>query len=54
MEINNRCVKCGACKYACKEGAIYDSDNKYEIDSTKCNDCGKCIDKCPVFAIKQC
>ncbi|MGN0384044.1 MAG: 4Fe-4S binding protein [Eubacterium sp.] len=53
MKINDRCVKCGACKYVCKEGAIYDSNKKYEINNEKCTNCGKCIDKCPIFAIKQ-
>lgn len=41
----------GICKIKCSFIAIKEKDNKYEIDKTRCDECGDCFINCPVKAI---
>lgn len=46
----NRCLSCGSCKAACKNGAISRGKQKFSTDMAKCVLCGACVDACPVGA----
>lgn len=41
------CIACKACEKVCEPEAIVVVDNLAVIDYSKCNSCGKCIEKCP-------
>ena len=47
------CIGCGACVSQCKQSAIEQVDDKYQILEDKCTDCGNCVDACPVNAISK-
>ena len=47
------CIGCKACLKACPNDAIVVQDNLACIDSTKCDDCGLCVDACTRFGIKD-
>ncbi|TAN45913.1 MAG: 4Fe-4S dicluster domain-containing protein [Nitrospirae bacterium] len=57
--VGNKCEICGACKEACKYGAILGEKRKtylsgylpYEIRQKRCVKCGECIKACPYGAI---
>ena len=52
--VEDLCIGCGGCEYACPAGALTKTDSflgLFEIDPFLCNDCGECVPKCPVFAI---
>ena len=49
--IDEKCVKCGACKDVCPVEAISEGAEKFEIDADACVDCGACAGECPVEAI---
>jgi ferredoxin len=53
MEINNKCIGCGACSSICPVGAIKMENNKAVIDQNKCVKCGMCKNVCPVSAIEN-
>jgi len=46
------CISCTLCVKICEEDAIKIQDNIAIIDYEKCTNCLKCINKCPVKAIK--
>ncbi len=52
-KITDECVACGTCAEECPENAIYEADDKYEIDQDKCVECGTCAEVCPVGAIVE-
>ncbi|MDE6312205.1 MAG: RnfABCDGE type electron transport complex subunit B [Lachnospiraceae bacterium] len=41
------CIGCKLCEKICETGAITVVDNVAHIDPEKCNNCGKCAEKCP-------
>ena len=45
------CIGCMKCVKTCEFGAISVANNKATIDYTKCTNCGKCAEACPVKAI---
>ena len=46
----DKCIQCGVCVKACREGAITLEDGKISVDSFKCNFCGRCTKACPIDA----
>jgi anaerobic sulfite reductase subunit C len=46
-----KCNLCKRCIKACKENAIYISDNKIKCDISKCVGCAQCIKVCPNEAV---
>lgn len=45
------CIGCMMCTKVCESGAIAVEDNLAHIDYSKCINCGKCAEKCPVKVI---
>lgn len=48
------CIGCGACDFSCHTEALTKTDSflgLFTIDPLTCDDCGVCVDKCPVAAI---
>ena len=45
------CIGCKICEKNCEFDAIHVVDNIAHIDYTKCTNCGKCKEKCPVKVI---
>lgn len=37
------CVGCGACLAVCKKNALYIENNSIKVNTSKCNNCGRCI-----------
>ena len=46
----DKCIFCGVCEKACREGAIKISGNELTVDTDKCNYCGRCEKSCPTGA----
>ncbi len=42
---------CGACEEVCSFDTIYEGDTQYHCRGERCDDCGSCIQVCPVDAI---
>ncbi len=49
----NACIGCKKCEKACPHGAITVTDNLAQIDYTKCESCGLCVDVCPTGCLKK-
>ncbi len=47
------CIACKACVKVCPQEAIVMEDNLAVIDLEKCDDCGKCAEKCPTNTIHR-
>ena len=47
------CIGCMLCTKVCETGAITVKDNLAHIDTSKCTNCGKCAEKCPVKVIQK-
>lgn len=45
------CIHCGACKEACRFGAIRDRSTFFEVDRLSCEGCGLCGLVCPVPSV---
>jgi len=53
--VEDLCIGCGACDYSCPTDALTKTDTflgLFVIDPFTCDDCGICVDKCPVLAIE--
>jgi len=52
--ITDECINCDVCEPECPNEAIYQGDEIYEIDPTKCTECvghydePQCVAVCPV------
>lgn len=51
LSCKNGCIGCKMCEKVCESGAITVNDFHASIDYSKCTDCGKCAEKCPVKVI---
>lgn len=55
--ITDECINCDVCEPECPNEAIYQGDEIYEIDHTKCTECighydePQCVEVCPVDCI---
>lgn len=48
--VEDKCIMCGVCVKACREGALSVQDGKIVMDESKCNHCGRCNKACPTDA----
>ena len=57
-KITDECINCGGCVEICENRAIYETDEKSEIDPERCTECvgvfetQMCADICSVNAVK--
>lgn len=52
--IEEACIGCGGCEYACPRGALHKTESflgLFVINPLTCDDCGECVAKCPTAAI---
>jgi ferredoxin len=52
VRITEECIACGECREKCSFKAIYQRDEMFIIDPTKCDVCGDCYTICPSGAIE--
>jgi ferredoxin len=52
VRITEECIACGECMEGCSFKAIYQRDDQFIIDPTKCDVCGDCYTTCPTEAIE--
>ncbi len=51
FKVDELCIGCGACEFACNRGAISQGDEYpvfYKVDPLLCDDCEDCVRVCPV------
>ncbi len=48
--VEDKCINCGVCEKACREGAITCTGSGVTIDRSKCTFCGRCVKSCPTDA----
>lgn len=48
--LEDKCISCGVCVKACRDGALSLSEGKVVFDKDKCTNCGRCVKSCPVDA----
>jgi ferredoxin len=51
--IGPTCIGCHHCFYNCPQSAIHWGQDKYEIDQTKCIQCGTCYETCNISAVSK-
>jgi len=51
--IGPTCICCHHCFYNCPQKAIHWGTDKYEIDQTKCVQCGTCYETCNISAVSK-
>ena len=49
--IQERCLQCGACRNACRFGAIRLKENRYAVDPLRCEGCAACTLVCEATAV---
>lgn len=47
------CIGCKMCERQCESDAVHVADNVAAIDYSKCQNCGKCAEKCPAKIIEK-
>lgn len=52
MQITDACTACGECLENCSFKAIYQDNDRFVIDRSKCDVCGDCYTVCPVGAVE--
>lgn len=53
MKVNDWCMYCGGCAGVCARNAIEVKEYSLNFNKDECNDCGFCMNACPVGAIKE-
>ena len=48
--ITDECIACAACEPECEAGAISEEGEIFAVDPRRCDDCGTCMEVCPVEA----
>ena len=48
--LEDKCISCGVCVKACRDGALSLSEGKIVFDKDQCTNCGRCVKSCPVDA----
>lgn len=48
--VSDKCINCGVCEKACREGAIKCTVTEVIVDQSKCTYCGRCAKACPTDA----
>ncbi len=49
--LKDRCISCGKCEKNCSFKAIYKASGCYQIDGSRCDECGNCFTVCPSDAV---
>lgn len=59
LKITDECINCDVCEPVCPNTAIYQGEEIYEIDPSKCTECvghfdePQCVAVCPVDCIPK-
>jgi ferredoxin len=52
VRITEECIACGECRERCSFKAIYQHEEKFIIDHSRCDVCGDCYTICPTNAVE--